>query len=222
MVQWVYERALASGIADQVMIATPDREIIEACAEFGAWGELTSDKHVTGTDRIAEVAERIQAEYYINVQGDEPLVSPESIRACGQALMDDPQAQVGSISAECAEREIDQPSVVKVVTDLKGYALYFSRFAVPFARSPRQMPVYKHVGLYSYGHEALKAFASWPSTPLEKTESLEQLRFLEHGYRIKMARGVASGMAIDEPGHVAEVVRLLSERGDSQGGPIGG
>ena len=212
MVQWVYERALASGIAEQVMIATPDREIVEACAEFGAWAELTSHAHMTGTDRLAEVSARIQAEVYINVQGDEPLVSPASIGACGRALLDDPQAQVSSVMDICPDEEVDNPNVVKVVTDLKEYALYFSRYPVPFARNPRSGPVYKHVGLYAYGKEALKSFASWAQTPFELTESLEQLRFLEHGYRIKMARGVASGPAIDEPGQVEAVVRLLRDK----------
>lgn len=209
MIQWVYERATASGVADQVVIATPDQEIIEACAEFGAWAEHTSDTHVSGTDRIAEVATHIESEYYLNVQGDEPLVSPASIRACAEALFDDPQAMVGSVMTPCSDDEVDQASVVKVACDLKHYALYFSRSAIPFARNMRQGPVYKHVGLYCYGREAVRQFATWPATPLELTEGLEQLRFLEHGYRIKMALGEPSGPAIDEPGHVEAVVKAL-------------
>jgi len=209
MVQWVYERAVASDVADQVVIATPDQEIIDACAEFGAWAEHTSDSHVSGTDRVAEVATRIEAEYYLNVQGDEPLVSPLSIRACAEALFDDPQAMVGSVMTPCSDEEAQHTSVVKVACDLKHYALYFSRSEIPYPRNPRMAPLYKHVGLYCYGREAVRQFSTWSATPLELTEGLEQLRFLEHGYRIKMALGESSGPAVDEPGHVEAVLRAM-------------
>lgn len=210
MVQWVYERAGASGVADEVVVATPDQEIVEACVRFGARAELTRADHKTGTDRLAEVAERIKAEVYLNVQGDEPLVNPASIATCADILFRCPEAQVSSIYEACPEDDADRPSVVKVVTDLDGWALYFSRYPVPFARNARQSALLKHVGLYGYRLTALRTYVCWAPTPLEQAESLEQLRFLEHGFRIKMEEGVGSGIAIDEPCHVDAVVRCLA------------
>ena len=210
MVQWVYERAVASGAADDVLVATPDPEIVEACARFGGRCETTRPDHPTGTDRLAEVAQRVKAEVYVNVQGDEPLVSPASVAACANALFSCPEAQVSSVYEPCPPEDVQKPSVVKVVTDLEGWALYFSRHPIPFERNARGAPVLKHVGLYGYRADALRAFCAWEPTPLEQAESLEQLRFLEHGYRVKMAQGVGSGIAIDEPGHVEAVVRCLA------------
>ena len=211
MVQWVYEAAQASGVADNVVVATPDPEIVDAVAHFGAWAVTTAPDHPTGTDRIAEVARNLDAEIYINVQGDEPLIRPESIAACAQVLLDDDSAELSSVYAECAEDELDDPSVVKVATDLEGWALTFSRYPLPFPRQPRREPVKKHVGLYGYRKDPLIAFATWSQTPLEFAESLEQLRFLEHGYRFKMARAEATPVAVDTPEQAEQVRRILAE-----------
>lgn len=212
MVQWVYERAVASGVGDEVVIATPDDEILSACESFGARAVLTSLSHPTGTDRIAEVAREISAAAYVNVQGDEPLVDPASIAACANNLLLDSSVEMGSVFEPCPEAEIDQPSTVKVVTDLAGFALYFSRHAIPYPRNARSAPVKKHVGLYAYRKEVLERFSTWSQTPLELAESLEQLRFMENGVRIKMAEGKGSALAIDEPHH-ADRVRELIESG---------
>jgi 3-deoxy-manno-octulosonate cytidylyltransferase (CMP-KDO synthetase) len=209
MVQWVYEAALASGVADEVIVAAPDQEIIDACAKFGARALLTSFDHQTGTDRIAEVADKVQADVYVNVQGDEPLIQSSSIKACAQPLLDNSSIQMGSVYSECAENEFDNPAVVKVVTDNDEFALYFSRHPIPFARNARVKPVKKHVGLYAYRRDALLNFAKWPMGVLETAESLEQLRFMENGVRIYMAPAAGTELAVDTPEQADEVREIL-------------
>lgn len=213
MVAWVAEAARASGIGDAVVVATPDDEIADACRGLGIESVMTSHDCPTGTDRIAEVAAQLPAEVYVNVQGDEPLVEPASIAACARPLLEDETVAMGSVYGELEPGEEDDPNVVKVVTGLDGFALYFSRYAIPFARNPRVEPLRKHVGLYSYRREALAAFAGWPQTPLEIAESLEQLRFLENGVRIKMSPGTATPIAVDTPDQAETVRRLLEARG---------
>jgi 3-deoxy-manno-octulosonate cytidylyltransferase (CMP-KDO synthetase) len=215
MVQWVYERAVASGIADRVVVATPDTEIVDRCKGFGAEAVLTRADHPSGTDRIAEVAENLEADVYVNVQGDEPLIRPESIAACAQPLLTSraERCDLASVYSRCPEEELDNPAVVKVVTDVEGFALYFSRHAIPFPRNERILPVKKHVGIYAYRREAVMSFAGWEPTPLERAESLEQLRFLEHGYRMLMSEGAGSELAVDTPEQAEEVRTILMARG---------
>lgn len=212
MVQWVVEAAHEARVADKVVVATPDEEIIEACAKFGAEAILTSHDHVTGTDRIAEVAEKMIADSYINVQGDEPLILPESIRACAMPLLQDPEVQLSSVYSICPEDEYDQAAVVKVVTDQDDFALYFSRYPIPFARNPRVIPIKKHVGLYGYRRQPLMEFSRWEMSPLESAESLEQLRFLHHGYRMKMVEAPGTQLAVDTPEQAEEVRKILASR----------
>ena len=207
MVQWVVEASRASGIAERVLVATPDDEILRACEGFGAEAVRTRLDHPSGTDRLAEVAETVGAEVYVNVQGDEPLVPPETIRACAAPLLTDPKVEMGSVCAPCPEEEWDNPAVVKVVTALNGDALYFSRHAIPFPRGPRE--VKKHLGLYAFRRDVLARFATWPMSPLESAESLEQLRFLENGVRIRMSEGQGSAMAVDTPEQAEQVRRIL-------------
>lgn len=209
MIQWVYEAAQKSEVAAEIVIAAPDQEIIDAAEKFGSRAMLTRMDHPSGTDRIAEVAESLGADFYVNVQGDEPLIDPATIQACAQPLLDDPDVEMASVFAECPESEVENPAVVKVVTDLAGNALYFSRHAIPFPRNLRTNRVKKHVGIYAYRHAVLMQFAGWGPTPLEQTESLEQLRFLENGVRIRMAEGKGSLVAVDTPEQADEVRRLL-------------
>ncbi|MBS1714801.1 MAG: 3-deoxy-manno-octulosonate cytidylyltransferase [Armatimonadetes bacterium] len=212
MVQWVYEAALASGAADDVVVATPDEEIVAACASFGARAVLTSDAHVTGTDRMAEVASMTEADVYINVQGDEPLMDPASISACVAPMLSDPSIEMASVYCTCEESELDDPAVVKVVTDLRGFALYFSRYAVPYPRNPRAEAVKKHIGLYACRRDALTRFSTWPMGTLERAESLEQLRFMENGVRIKMSPAAGTELAVDTPEQAEQVRQILSRR----------
>ena len=212
MVQWVFEAAHKSGVGEKSVIATPDPEIVEACEAFGAEAVLTRHDHETGTDRIAEVAEKYPADVYVNVQGDEPLIQPSSIKACAEPLLKDKSIAMGSVYCECPEEEYDNPAVVKVVTDADNFALYFSRYAIPFPRNPRVMPVKKHIGLYAYRRDALQGFAKCPMSPLEKAESLEQLRFMHNGVRIFMAPGAGTELAVDTPEQAQQVREILQAR----------
>lgn len=210
MLQWVVERARAAQITDKVVVATPDEEIMQACKHFGAEAIETSIDHPTGTDRIAEVATKVKADFYVNVQGDEPLVQPDDIKACAQPISHN--VQMASVYADCPDQEIDNPAVVKVVTALNGDALYFSRHAIPFPRSARAEAPKKHIGLYAYTADVLARYTTWPQSPLEKTESLEQLRFLENGVRIRMSKGTGSALAVDTPEQADQVRTILANR----------
>ena len=217
MVQWVVEAARRSGVAERVIVATPDDEILAACEVFGAEAIRTRLDHPSGTDRLAEVAEGIEADVYVNVQGDEPLVPPETIRACAAPLLADRSVQMGSVCAPCPTEEWEDPAVVKVVTALNGDALYFSRCSIPFPRNERD--VKKHLGLYAFRRDVLQRFATWPVSPLEKAESLEQLRFLENGVRIRMSEGQGSAVAVDTPEQADRVRAMLQARSATERGP---
>lgn len=210
MVQWVYERSIEANVTDQVLVATPDQEIFDACQAFGAQAILTSPNHPTGTDRIAEVAQTVFADVYINVQGDEPLIDIETIRAISKPF-EDHNVAMASVFSECPDDEADNPAVVKVVTDKHGNALYFSRHAIPFPRATRQAPLKKHIGIYAYRRQVLMEYPSWEQTPLEVTESLEQLRFLENGIGIRMVQGRGSVVSVDTPEQADEVRKLLAQ-----------
>lgn len=209
MIQWVYERSVSSGVGSEVVVATPDQEIVDACAGFGAKAMLTRMDHPTGTDRLAEIAETIPADVYINVQGDEPLIDIATIRAIAEPFSDS-SVMMASVFSECTAQEVDNPAVVKVVTDLRGNALYFSRHAIPFPRNPRPTPLKKHIGIYAYRRSVLMEYPSWPQTPLELAESLEQLRFLENGIGIRMVEGKGSVVSVDTPEQADEVRKYLS------------
>lgn len=210
MVQWVYERSIEANVTDQVLVATPDQEIFDACQAFGAQAILTSPSHPTGTDRIAEVAQTVFADVYINVQGDEPLIDIETIRAISRPF-EDHKVEMASVFSECPDDEADNPAVVKVVTDKHNNALYFSRHAIPFPRAARQAPLKKHIGIYAYRRQVLLEYPSWDQTPLEVTESLEQLRFLENGIGIRMVEGRGSVVSVDTPEQADEVRKLLAQ-----------
>lgn len=214
MVQWVWEAATKAPNISDVFIATPDGEIVQAAEAFGAKAILTSFDHPTGTDRIAEVASKVEADAYVNVQGDEPLIQPETIAACADALTESGE-QMASVYDFMDEREADDPAVVKVVTDNRDRALYFSRSRIPFERQQSGVQLKKHVGLYAYTRDALRRFSQWEPTPLERTEMLEQLRFLENGIAIQMKRAAATALAVDTP-EQADIVRELLATGGNR------
>lgn len=212
MIQWVFEAASKVESAQQVMIATPDDEIIEAAKKFGATAIKTRSDHPSGTDRLAEVAETIDAEVFINVQGDEPLIHPLTIEAVSQPLLERDDVPMASAFCGCPPEDSENPAAVKVVTDILGNALYFSRHAIPFLRHPMGIRLKKHIGIYAFRPEALRFFAACPPSPLEQTEGLEQLRFLEHGIKIRMVEVPASETAIDTPEQAEDVRKILLAR----------
>jgi 3-deoxy-manno-octulosonate cytidylyltransferase (CMP-KDO synthetase) len=205
LVVHVLERALQARRIDRVLVAAPDPEIIKAVQDHGGEAILTRENHPNGTSRLAEVAEMLDPEYdiLVNVQGDEPEIDPETIDLVVETLQGDPESPVATIASPFShEEDIQDPNLVKVVRDQRSRALLFSRAPIPFDRDvraiPEAMPL-RHVGIYAYRRPFLAEFASWPPTPLEKSEQLEQLRILENGRSIAVAVGAASSHGIDTP-----------------------
>jgi 3-deoxy-manno-octulosonate cytidylyltransferase (CMP-KDO synthetase) len=211
MIEHVYRRAAASGAVSRVIVATDDLRIARTVAGFGGHVRLTRADHPTGTDRLAEVAAALDCDVIVNVQGDEPLLDPRAITEAIAPFADP------SISMTTLYRRIDtpaeltDPNIVKVVVDRAGFALYFSRSPIPHLRDPRGgwPPLYRHVGLYAYRRSALMVLASLEPTPLERAESLEQLRALEHGIRIKTVETAYDSIGVDTPQDLEQVRRLL-------------
>ncbi len=223
MVQWVYERTKRSTLLDRVIVATDDRRIFDAVTAFGGEAVMTSEAHATGTDRIAEVAEKLNCTIVVNVQGDEPLIDPRMIDEAVRPLAGDPSIPMGTLAKRITDpAEAVDPNVVKVVMDMNGYALYFSRAPIPWDRDhwagrtvpdglPLAGPCYKHIGLYVYRREFLLGYAAMSQTPLEATEKLEQLRALEHGHRIKVVITDHESFGVDIPGDLSKILQHLNE-----------
>jgi 3-deoxy-manno-octulosonate cytidylyltransferase (CMP-KDO synthetase) len=227
MIQRVYERVCQASSLSEVLIATDDERIAAAVAGFGGRCEMTSPTHPSGTDRLAEVARRTDCDLIVNIQGDEPLIAPQAIDAAVQPFVTG-QERFGTLARPLTTREeYEMPSLVKVVVDLRGYALYFSRATVPFFRldpgqeiaadAPWQHPVtgvraLHHIGLYVYTKETLLWYAGLAPTPLEQTEKLEQLRALENGCPIRVVQVNYAPIGVDTPEDL-ECVRHLIESG---------
>jgi len=186
IIQWVYEKAQQSKYADIIIVATDDDRIFNAVKAFGGNVEMTSTEHKSGSDRIMEVASRHpEISYICNLQGDEPLIKPESIDAVIKNVKEDEKADISTLIREISPQDAQNPNLVKCVTDNNGFALYFSRSVIPYERNTGVAKFYGHLGIYGYKRKALEVMTSLPQTMLEKTESLEQLRALENGMKIK-------------------------------------
>jgi 3-deoxy-manno-octulosonate cytidylyltransferase (CMP-KDO synthetase) len=213
MIQWVWERAsMAHGI-NRVAICTPDIEIADAASRFGAEAVMTSHAHRSGTDRLAEAAITLHLadmDIVVNIQGDEPLLDPSGIEKVAALLKDDASLPMSSLSCPCPPEDLDNPDCVKVVCARNGDALYFSRSRVPFPRKESANITLQHVGLYAYRASFLKMYSSLAPTPLEQTESLEQLRVIENGYRIRMAFSERAPIGVDTPEDLERVRRMLA------------
>jgi len=200
---------------DEVIVATDDVRILAACEEQGVHAVMTSSLHHTGTERMAEVARARKGDIWVNIQGDEPLLSPILLHDVVQALEQDPAADIATARTWCTDLEtLARPDSVKVVTSETGSALYFSRHPIPFQREGPARGGWVHVGIYAYRREALLAFAGLPTCDLEKAESLEQLRALYHGMRIQVVDTYAMHASVDAPGDIAQVERLLALHGE--------
>lgn len=199
MIQWVYERAARAASVSRVMVATCDQVIADAVRGFGGEAVMTSDRHRSGTDRLAETARGLDAGIIVNVQGDEPLIDPVSIDRAVEPFAADPGLKMTSLMVAIDPDAAKDPNLVKVVVAMNNDALYFSRSPIPFERSPigGGRSVYGHVGLYAYTRDFLLEFASLEPAPLEMAESLEQLRVLEHGYRIRMVEVAERPLGVD-------------------------
>jgi 3-deoxy-manno-octulosonate cytidylyltransferase (CMP-KDO synthetase) len=197
MIQRVWEQAQKAECLSEVYVATPDKRIAEAVCKFGGIPIMTSSDHRSGTDRLAEAARDLDVDLVVNIQGDEPLIDPDMIERAVAPLLFEPALEMSSLMCPCPESELDNPATVKVVCDLIGNALYFSRARIPCPRSETVVRVMQHIGLYVYRRGYLLKFASLSPTPLETTESLEQLRALENGHRIRMVEVPKAPLSID-------------------------
>ena len=210
MIEHVYRRAAAAPSVNAVVVATDDTRIVSAVEAFGGIARMTRSSHPSGTDRLAEVAEDLSCEIVVNVQGDEPLVEPEMIEEAIAPLTADASLQMTTLRRVISDdADYANPNVVKVVVDRDGNALYFSRSPVPHARSGRRV-AYRHIGLYVYRRSFLLAFARLQPTPLELAESLEQLRALEHGFRIRTVETLYDSIGVDTPEDLDRVRRLIT------------
>jgi 3-deoxy-manno-octulosonate cytidylyltransferase (CMP-KDO synthetase) len=210
MIAHVYERAAAAPGVDAVVVATDDARIAEAVERFGGLVRMTRASHRTGLDRIAEVTDDLECDIVVNVQGDEPLIEPLMIAEVISPLLSDPSVQMSTLRRRIDDpADVSSPHVVKVVVDLAGNALYFSRSPVPCLRHG-EGPVFKHVGIYAYRRPCVRELAALPQTPLEIAESLEQLRALEHGFRIRAVETQYDSIGVDSPEDLERVRRHLA------------
>ncbi len=222
MIQWVCERTAKAAHIHRVIVATDDERIAAAVRGFGGEVEMTRADHPTGTDRLAEVAARIETDLVVNVQGDEPLIDPKMIEQAVAPLRKNRGIPMGTLKCPLASREeFRNPNVVKVVTDRQGFALYFSRAPIPHPRDRGEdlpadltgLNCFKHVGLYVYRKDFLLTYPKLAVTPLENLEKLEQLRALEHGFRIRVAETALPSQGVDTPEDLERVRELLRRDG---------
>ena len=211
LVQWVVERARQAKSLDEVIVATDDARIARAVK--GARVVMTSSHHPSGTDRLAEVATNLKCDVVVNIQGDEPLIAVEMIDQMVDALSPQPSA-LSPVMVTWAQRisnprDLENPNIVKVVFDKNRDALYFSRWPIPYARDNAEANHYRHFGIYAYHRDFLLQYVQLSRTPLEKMENLEQLRVLEHGYKIRVLLTEHESIGVDTPADVEKVEALL-------------
>jgi 3-deoxy-manno-octulosonate cytidylyltransferase (CMP-KDO synthetase) len=205
----VYEGVRRCQSLDQVIVATDSNEIMTFCAQRGFLARMTSTSHRSGTERVHEISTTVLADVYLNIQGDEPMTRPEHIESL-IAVMQRREVEVGTLKTAAAEVDINNPSAVKVVTDAAGRALYFSRATIPHDRDGVHPQYYKHLGFYGYRKDALDRFVNWPESSLERSERLEQLRFLENGTSIYVAETAFDTVGVDTEEDLQRVEKLLS------------
>jgi 3-deoxy-manno-octulosonate cytidylyltransferase (CMP-KDO synthetase) len=204
----VYRGVRQCTALDEVVVATDSDEILEFCRQRGFAARMTSQAHRSGTERVHEISTAIAADVYLNVQGDEPLTRPEHIERLLE-VMRGLGVEVGTLRTPAAEIDVNNPSAVKVVTDANGQALYFSRATIPFDRDATKPQYYKHLGFYGYRKGALDRFVRWPESSLERTERLEQLRFLENGVPIFVGETPFDTVGVDTEEDVRRVEDIL-------------
>lgn len=207
----VYQGVRASSLLSDVIIATDSEEILRLCEQHGWTARMTSPNHRSGTERVHEISNTVSAEIYLNIQGDEPLTRPEHIASL-LSLMRDPAVLVGTLKTPAAPEDIPNPNAVKVVTDSAGRALYFSRSTIPYDRDAIHPSYFKHLGFYAYRKPALDRFVALPESSLERSERLEQLRFLENGIPIHVAETEFDTVGVDTEEDLKRAESLLLSR----------
>lgn len=215
MIQRVYDRAKMAATAHRVIVATDDERIVKAVEAFGGTARMTRLDHRTGTERVAEVAAREKGDVFVNVQGDEPLLDPLAVDTAVETLLEDPPASIATVATPIrTPADIMDPNVVKTVLDFENNGIYFSRAPIPWVRdsaSKIQVRHLKHLGLYVFQRDALLEYPTLPQGELERIEQLEQLRWLENGWKIRVAEVEHDAVSVDVPADVARVERLLEK-----------
>lgn len=209
MIQHVYERVSQSRLIDAVVVATDHEKIRDAVLAFGGQVVMTRTDHETGSDRMAEVTTKIEGDIYVNIQGDEPLMSPELIDSIIEVAKNAPGAVVTAKTEIKDIEDIHNPNVVKVISGKNDYAIYFSRSCVPYNRANKDHIYYKHLGIYSYPKNIINEFVKLPQSPLEEVEMLEQLRLIENGYPIKVLETDYDAVGVDTPEDIQKVEQKL-------------
>ncbi len=214
MIQRVYEQANKSTMLDDLIVAVDDERVYKCVKGFDGNVVMTSIGHESGTDRIAEAIENIEADIVVNVQGDQPLFDAKMIEEAVQPMLEDPNIQMSTLRTKIAKEDYNDPAIVKVVVDENDFALFFSRSLIPYSRDEVEMDVYEHIGIYVYRKEFLLKMSKLPRTYLEKIEMLEQLRVLEKGYKIKVIETKCdsiSGISVDTPEDLIKVENIIKK-----------
>jgi 3-deoxy-manno-octulosonate cytidylyltransferase (CMP-KDO synthetase) len=212
MIQWVYEQAAKSNLLQELFVAADDERVMACVQGFGGKAVLTGQQHKSGTDRIAEAVHAMNVDVVVNIQGDQPMLDPRMIDEAVQPMIDHAEIQMATLMTPILPQDYHDPSVVKVVVDENGYALYFSRSLIPYPRNDQDLRVFEHVGLYVYRKDFLLKISQLPQGYLEKIELLEQLRVLEKGYKIYVSEThcpSASGVSVDTPEDLIKVENLI-------------
>ncbi|HET8966408.1 MAG TPA: 3-deoxy-manno-octulosonate cytidylyltransferase [Candidatus Acidoferrum sp.] len=216
MIERVYERAKLAKSAGRVIVATDDDRILKAVQAFGGEARMTRTDHRTGTERIAEVAAHVDGQVYVNVQGDEPLLDPAAVDAAVTALLGEPAAAIATVAVPIrTPADIMDPNIVKTVLDFEDNALYFSRAPIPWVRDSAHKTHarhLKHLGLYVFQRDALLEYPTLPQGELERLEQLEQLRWMENGWKIRVAEVEHDAVSVDVPEDVERVEKLLQTK----------
>ena len=217
MVEHVYRRALASEVFSRLVVATDDQRIFDAVTAFGGEAMMTRCDHPDGSSRVAEVAEGVEADYVINVQGDEPMLDPRMLKELAEGIVADKGCDSATMCLPIKnDEDFHNPNIVKVVRAQNGRALYFSRSPIPYMRNETECPLWEHIGVYAFTKEFLLKMVKLPATPLMRTESLEQLRILEHGYTMTVipTRYPSEGPNVNTPEDLEKVREIVSKSGN--------
>lgn len=217
MVEHVYRRALASEVFSRLVVATDDQRIFDAVTAFGGEAMMTRCDHPDGSSRVAEVAEGVEADYVINVQGDEPMLDPRMLKELAEGIVADKGCDSATMCLPIKnDEDFHNPNIVKVVRAQNGRALYFSRLPIPYMRNETECPLWEHIGVYAFTKEFLLKMVKLPATPLMRTESLEQLRILEHGYTMTVipTRYPSEGPNVNTPEDLEKVREIVSKSGN--------
>lgn len=217
LIQYVYEEALKATTLEELIVATDDERILKAVESFGGRAVMTAKEHKSGTDRLREVVNPIDTQIVVNIQADEPMIHFSMIDELVNCLSQEPSIPMATLIHKIEDmQDLQNPNIVKVVKDTNNFALYFSRSSIPHLRAsaPRSQPIsfYKHLGIYAYTKDFLFAFTNFPIGDLERSEKLEQLRALEHGYRIKLIETTFDTVGVDTPEDLEKVKQKMQER----------